>query len=743
MAKQYISVERTLSPRPRSRRRRETQGGGNTVSLGQSEYTGWSKESDYAKESGHARESDHANESDYADTAGRATSADTASEANHAASATSSSYATEAGTASEAAHASSAANLDTNSTDWTKILRKDVADMAAEVITFAKGIISTMVSKFKAGLKIGANDEYGIDANGDATLRDINGRNTTTENLTVTKEAHFFKLVVDEMMSNKGAIIVSSANCVAEFVVIGTSYYDVYFSKKDKNGNLVVNPWMRYDQALCLTFTGIGGQFSGSGVKNRYYWRIVTSVTNDPNYPDYYRIRLSNVTGEYDGTTVPAAGDEIVQLGYRGSVSGADYRRSAVILSSYPTMDAGVTPPSLAFYKGINDFSLSTHRYTYIDGLSNEFIGNFRVLVNGSYQNLATLLVTMEGLISNVQATMLVGNMFGNLTSGWKYLPYGGASRSTTPFRGWFGTSSADDAILSPNVTLTAGKTYCLSFYCEVDGIIVSLYTQNGTLVRNLSLSDVGGGDTFDGEARYYATIQVQTTAVYYISFSDTDYQTQLVGMPLLEEGTSPSPAIMYSSVISQIATDINLMITSKLGQAGVNINGSTREVNLIAGKVNFLTSGGQTNPKISIDPETGCLHAVDGEFEGRLTASTYGYKVYFASSRTSLRFDDIPADADFYVWKNSTGEITVPYAGNSPGKKIRLINPVKRSQTGDLKLYARDSGNGSGAAFVLLDADQSQTSGTGYPIGYVAKMTLWSDPAISQWRILEMEHHQ
>jgi hypothetical protein len=271
MIKQYISVERTLSPRPRSRRRRETQGGGNTVSLGQSEYTGWSKESDYAKESGHARESDHANKSDYADTAGHATSAGTASEANHAASATSSSYATEAGTASEAAHASSAANLDTNSTDWTKILRRDVADTAAEVITFAKGIISTMVSKFKAGLKIGANDEYGIDANGDATLRDINGRNTTTENLTVAKEAHFFKLVVDEMMSNKGAIIVSSANCVAEIVRESTDYYDVYFSKTDKNGRSVVNPWMLYDQALCLTFTGQAGAFSDNNVENRYY----------------------------------------------------------------------------------------------------------------------------------------------------------------------------------------------------------------------------------------------------------------------------------------------------------------------------------------------------------------------------------------------------------------------------------------------------------------------------------------
>lgn len=94
----------------------------------------------------------------------------------HAASAD---YATEAGHAAEAdeaTHATAAANLDSDSSDWNKILRKDIADTAAEVITFAKGIVSTLASKFKAGIKIGASDQYQIDANGDATLRDISGR---------------------------------------------------------------------------------------------------------------------------------------------------------------------------------------------------------------------------------------------------------------------------------------------------------------------------------------------------------------------------------------------------------------------------------------------------------------------------------------------------------------------------------------------------------------------------------------
>ena len=90
------------------------------------------------------------------------------------------SYAEEAGHALEADHATSATtatNLDANSTDWQKIARKDIAQSIAEVFTFAKGIVSTLVSKFKAGILIGANDDYGINASGDATLNNISGVN--------------------------------------------------------------------------------------------------------------------------------------------------------------------------------------------------------------------------------------------------------------------------------------------------------------------------------------------------------------------------------------------------------------------------------------------------------------------------------------------------------------------------------------------------------------------------------------
>ena len=717
---------------------------------------------------------------DYATNAGHADTADEATHATNADNAANAAYATLAGSASVAS------KLAANSTDWNKIARKDIAQTIAEVWTFAKGIISTLKSYFKGGIEVANGTKTDtLQATGNASVggtlgvtgkltgttadftdvtmdnlgtsadrvkkiyaTDIDAKNTATENLEVTKEAHFFKLVVDEMAANKGAIIASSANCVAEIVTESTDYYDVYFSKIDKNGRAVVNPWMLYDQALCLTFTGQAGAFSDNNVKNRYYWRVVTGIAEDANYPDYHHIRLSKHAGYYDGTTAPAAGDEIVQLGYRGSASGTEYRKSAVIFSAYPTMDAGVTPPSLAFYKGINDFSLSTHRYTYMDGLTNEFIGNFKILVNGSYQNLATLLVTMEGLISNVQATMLVGNMFGNLTSGWKYLPSGGASRSTTPVRGWFGTSSDFDAILSPNVTLTAGKTYCMSFYSDVNGFFVGLYTQNGTLVSNLSCSEVGGGDTFNNQERYYVTFQVQTTGVYYLSFSDSEGQTYLVGMPLLEEGTSPSPAVMYSSVVAQTATDIDLMITSKLGQAGVKINGSTRQIDLIAGKVNFLTSGGQTNPKISIDPTTGALNAAAGIFSGTLRATLFEYKIQMNGTSGN---DTILATTDEFVLGESTGiySVSLPCARTVQGKKITIIKAYSATT---LKLFAKALDGTTNCPIAFYgNTEQISNPDEGYPLS--RRTVLWADPDLCAhdptplaigfgWRLIEQDKY-
>ena len=77
-------------------------------------------------------------------------------------------YAAEAG---HAQTADTATNLDANSTDWQKIMRKDIAQTAAEVITFAKGIVSTLKSYFNGGIEVtGGTKTDSLNATGNATI---------------------------------------------------------------------------------------------------------------------------------------------------------------------------------------------------------------------------------------------------------------------------------------------------------------------------------------------------------------------------------------------------------------------------------------------------------------------------------------------------------------------------------------------------------------------------------------------
>ena len=75
-------------------------------------------------------------------------------------------------------------------------------------------------------------------------------------------------------------------------------------------------------------------------------------------------IDLSNTVAA--GSSIPEAGDNICQLGYRWLDSGSDKyksRASAIIIAAYETPDTEIVPPSYAQYEDIQDFSLSSqHR---------------------------------------------------------------------------------------------------------------------------------------------------------------------------------------------------------------------------------------------------------------------------------------------------------------------------------------------------------------------------------------------
>lgn len=129
-----------------------------------------------------------------------------------------------------------------------------------------------------------------------ATIDNIISKNITTENLTVTKQAHFFELVIDKIKSVGGQIILTPASCIADYVITGPEgtigydeneeaitgplYYDVYFRATDEVNREITNDWRVDDQAICQNFNnaGIGHSYN---VSNKYYWRLVTGILDD------------------------------------------------------------------------------------------------------------------------------------------------------------------------------------------------------------------------------------------------------------------------------------------------------------------------------------------------------------------------------------------------------------------------------------------------------------------------------
>ena len=78
------------------------------------------------------------------------------------------------------------------------------------------------------------------------------------------------------------------------------------------------------------------------GVRNRFFWRLVTAVGDD-------WIELS-ATHCAEGSEIPQEGDVVCQL---GDISDPDYQ-SAIVLSAF-----GDGAPYLTFYQGIDSYSLS------------------------------------------------------------------------------------------------------------------------------------------------------------------------------------------------------------------------------------------------------------------------------------------------------------------------------------------------------------------------------------------------
>lgn len=286
----------------------------------------------------------------------------------------------------------------------------------------AKGVIS-----FLSGIKFISNNKiHKITPDGIATLKEVVsaafrsgalgsgfklGNYSDSEDsylevdhLLVRKAAEFVKLVIRELQSVGGEIVLSPASMKISKVVyfekgvylpeyeglpLRYNVYRCYFSQK-KGDEEIENQFVEGDLVRCQTFNvkkGVNGN-----VKNRYYWRKVYKVGKD----------FIDVLADFGdtGSDVPQAGDELVQM---GNVYDTD-RQSVVVLSAY-----GADAPSLKMYEGVDSYSLENKENFVLSRKEMFAIADkFRFITrnaNGeieSTQSFAELVMSVDGLSTTV-----------------------------------------------------------------------------------------------------------------------------------------------------------------------------------------------------------------------------------------------------------------------------------------------------------------------------------------------------
>lgn len=194
--------------------------------------------------------------------------------------------------------------------------------------------------------------------------------------------------------------------------------------------------------------------------------------------------------------------------------------------------------------------------------------------------------------------------------------------------------------------TLTAGKIYTLSYWAKgTAGIVLKNYLYKGgaTIITSIGYNvyDPGGngtiveGVTANGET----SIRLNNEWLYYcIHFYVANSVTGAAVIPLrlvksdnssysgtayiniadiqLQEGYVVSETY-FRSMIEQNARRISLVQQTGSRLAGIDIENGI--INLKGDRVTFSNGDGTIKDKVAIDPETGTLYAVDGEFSGNI----------------------------------------------------------------------------------------------------------------------------
>lgn len=427
-----------------------------------------------------------------------------------------------------------------------------------------------------------------------ATLSDLLAGNISVETLTVTKAAHFFSLMLDEIKSVGGQIILTPANATIDKVVTVNGNFKCYWKATDGEKK-IYNQFAKDDQIVCQTFNASIG--TSSNVANTYYWRLCTAVgTETIDGTLYNYVVLSATDKDAASTANPTKGDKIVQLGNRTNKS----RQNAIILSAYNSkfLDAALLAPSIVQYKDINDYHLETHRANVISAGFNEFKGDYKVsngqnvedYINTTYTKLTQKADSIESRVGKIEK-------FGeNIVNDKQFFIHSDgethqsreydAATDTYTFKCFNKLNDID--YNSDYVKLEAGK-YLLAFTPTVNGRDVRMLLQ-------VSLySDASGSNARNNQVVKYSDIPYHKLYTYEFTVTKDRPYLQLYLESSAQNNQTTLPWIVKlqnvrllkikesESLIKQTVDNIEL----KVKNTGINIEDGTITLNAYKTNVN------------------------------------------------------------------------------------------------------------------------------------------------------------
>ena len=227
-------------------------------------------------------------------------------------------------------------------------------------------------------------------------IQSLMSEEITTEYLEVTKAAHFFKLVIDEIKAVGGRLIITPASAEIHHVEELSDRFRCYFKASDGKKQ-IYQEFEKDDQIICQTFNAAAG--TSYDVSNTYYWRLCVGVSPSTvtiDGDDFFYVDLSKTDKDKFSVSAPKKGDNIVQLGNRTK----EDRQAAIVISAYNDgyLDPEIKAPSLVQYQGINDYSLKNHRLNVISKGLNQFKGAY---LNNAGKNLDTKIDDLSTTVSD------------------------------------------------------------------------------------------------------------------------------------------------------------------------------------------------------------------------------------------------------------------------------------------------------------------------------------------------------